>query len=595
MWPYLNQVAGLLSIGSLAGIAMNTAVVLPAVLLGRAIDVAVAVDRGAATTAELARAALLVVAGALATEVPRIGKRWWLGVARARIRATVRADALRGVLAWPPERLHRTPIGEVLARIIGDVEILGTGLGEIIVETWDTLLFSASLVVVMGLYDLRLTAVALLPVPVALLVAKASGRWVTARTLKAREANAAVTAYISERLTGLRVLRAFGRTEAATRELAELADRQADAELGATAVNAWLQPVYTILTVSGIVAVVWLGGDLVAAGSLTIGALIAFLQLFIRFTARAYRIPQMANRVQAARAAYTRIAPLLAPAAPGPRGSSWRSATIPAPSTSTPTTPGRPRPATVRLRQVDFAYPGTADLALREVTLTIEPDELVAVTGPVGCGKSALAATIAGLYPLAGGQVTVDGRDPCEWSAADRSVLGYLPQGHPVFSGTVHDNITLGDTGSPDRLTAATIVAALTEDLTGWPDGPQTQIGELGVKVSGGQRQRIALARAIAAPLTRPGLLVLDDPFSAVDVATEAAIIAALREYARNQATVVLCSTRLAAFPLADRIVVLDAGRIVEQGRHDQLLAGDGLYARIYRAQQRAHQPAGRR
>jgi len=183
MWPYLNQVAGLLSIGSLAGIAMNTAVVLPAVLLGRAIDVAVAVDRGAATTAELARAALLVVAGALATEVPRIGKRWWLGVARARIRATVRADALRGVLAWPPERLHRTPIGEVLARIIGDVEILGTGLGETIVETWDTLLFSASLVVVMGLYDLRLTAVALLPVPVALLLAKASGRWVTARTL----------------------------------------------------------------------------------------------------------------------------------------------------------------------------------------------------------------------------------------------------------------------------------------------------------------------------------------------------------------------------------------------------------------------------
>jgi ABC-type multidrug transport system fused ATPase/permease subunit len=289
MWPYLRQVAGLLTIGSIAGIAMNTAVVLPAILLGRAIDVAVAVDRGTASTTDLARAALLVVAGALATEVPRIGKRWWLGVARARIRATVRSDALRGVLAWPADRLHRTPIGEVMARIIGDVEVLGTGLGEIIVETWDTLLFSASLVFVMCLYDLRLAAVALVPVPIALMLAKASGRWVTARTLKTRQANAAVTGYISERITGLRTIRAFGRTEVATRELARLADRQADAELAATAVNAWLQPVYATLTVSGVVAVVWLGGDLVAEGALSIGAMVAFLQLFLRFTARAYR------------------------------------------------------------------------------------------------------------------------------------------------------------------------------------------------------------------------------------------------------------------------------------------------------------------
>src|SRR5882724_5453014 len=117
MWPYLRQVTGLLTVGSLAGIVMNTAVVLPAVLLGRAIDTDVALDRGLATSTDLVRAALLVVAGTLCTELPRVGKRWWLGVARARIRATVRADALRGVLGWPAERLHRTAIGDVMARI----------------------------------------------------------------------------------------------------------------------------------------------------------------------------------------------------------------------------------------------------------------------------------------------------------------------------------------------------------------------------------------------------------------------------------------------------------------------------------------------
>jgi ATP-binding cassette, subfamily B, multidrug efflux pump len=598
MSPYLRQVTGLLVVGSIAGIVMNTAVVLPAVALGDAIDVALSVDRGTATASDLTRAALLVVAATLATEVPRIGKRWWLGVARGRIRATVRADGFRGVLAWPADRLHRTSIGDVMARIIGDVEVLGTGLGEIIVETWDTLLFSASLVVAMCFYDVRLAALALIPVPLALLLAKASGTRVAGRTVAAREANAAVTGYISEHLTGLRVIRVFGRAGAATNVLRGLANKQADAELATAALNAALQPSYAVLTVAGVVAVLWLGGERVASGALSIGALVAFLQLFVRFTARAYRIPQMANRVQTARAAYGRIAPLLAPAVRGAPGSSWRSEVIPAPRAAGPQVAARPAPVGVRLDRVDFAYPGHTDLALRQVTIAVDPGQLVAVTGPVGSGKSALAAAIAGLYPVAGGVLEVEGRDPHEWATADRAVLGYLSQHHDVFSGTVLHNITLG--GPPARSGRAIAVAGLGDDVGRWPDGVRTQIGERGVRVSGGQRQRIGLARALAAPATPPRLLVLDDPFSAVDVATEIAIFQALRDYAGphapadQRATVVIFSTRLAAFPYADRVIVLDAGRIAEDGRHEQLVASGGLYARIYRAQQRAREPAAR-
>jgi ABC-type multidrug transport system fused ATPase/permease subunit len=595
MAPYLGQVWGLLAIGSVAGIAMNTAVVLPAIALGHAIDVALAVDRGTATATDLTHAALLVIAGALATELPRIGKRWWLGVARARIRATVRADALRGVLGWPAERLWRTPIGDLTARTIGDVEVLGTGIGEVIVETWDTLLFSASLVAAMCWYDVRLTAIALVPVPLALLLARISGRWVTARTLTARQANAAVTGHISERLTGLRIIRASGHTRATTDTLGRLATQQADAELATTALDAVLQPIYTTLTGCGVIAIVWLGAQRVTSGALTLGALVAFLSLFVRFTARAYRIPQLANRVQAARAAYTRIAPLLAPAVAGTRGSAWRAQTIAAPEPIVPLD-GRTGPAEVVLRAVDFAYPGAAGLALREVSLTVRPGELVAVTGPIGSGKSALAAAVAGLQPVARGTLTVNGRDPSEWTAGDRTALGYLPQGHPVFSGTIRDNIMLFDASSNGaRLATAAAVACLGADLSAWPDGLDTPIGELGVRISGGQRQRVALARALAAPRLPPGLLVLDDPFSAVDVATEAEIIAALREYAGprppgdRQTTILLCSTRLAAFPQADRVVVLDGGHIVQQGHHTRLIAEDGLYARIWRAQHRSH------
>jgi ABC-type multidrug transport system fused ATPase/permease subunit len=595
MSPYLRQVAGLLTLGSLAGLVMNTAVVLPAVFLGRAVDAVVAARRAQATDADVARAVVLFVAATALTELPRIGKRWWLGTARARIRATVRADALRGVLDWPPERLHQMAVGEVTARVIGDVEVLGTGIGEVIVETWDTLLFSLSLVIAMLVLDAPLAALALAPLPIALAVAKVSGRSVTRRTLAARQVNGALTTYVAEHLTAIRTIRMYGRARASTTALAKLAHEQADAELAATRLGSVLQPIYATLMTSGVVAVLWLGGARVAAGAMSLGALVTFLQLFVRFTGRAHRIPQMANRVQAARAAYGRLAPLLAPAVAGRRGSSWRSGEIPQPSTPSSARP-RPTagPASVRLEHVDFRYPGTVEPALRDICLTVAPGALVAVTGPIGSGKSALAAAMAGVYPVAAGRLLVNDRNPYEWTADERRTLGYLPQDPPVFSGTVRGNIVLANSGADTgRLVDAVRVAQLTQDLGDWPAGEHTQIGAQGVRISGGQRQRIALARALAGTDCPPRLLVLDDPFSAVDVGTEADIVADLRAHvgptapADQRATIVLCSTRLAIVPEADHIVVLDGGRIVEQGRHDELLGVRGLYARIYRAQQR--------
>ena len=596
MRPYFRQVAGELLLGSLCGIAMNTMVVLPAILLGHAIDRVLAFERGQSTAQAVGLAALLFLLGNLATEIPRMGKRWWLQTANFRMMANIRADAFRGVLGWPMSRLHRTPIGDLMARTVGDVEVLGRGLREFTVETWDTLLFSASFIVAMARYDAGLTLLALLPVPFALLLARASGRWVERRTTAAREVNAQLTAAIQEHLSGIRVLRLFGRAAMAIDHVAGFSRRYADANMALVRLKSGLQPAYSTLMAGGIVLVVWLGGQRVIAGAMSVGVFVAYLELFRRFTDRAYRIPQLLNTVQSGAAAYGRLEPLLAEA-PGMSGEPAYASFRPShlmglnsgAASRRPTVEG---PARAELRDASFTYPGTAEPTFRDLTLKIPPGALVAVTGPVGAGKSALARCLAGLYPPSSGRILIDGQE-AHLSAAGR--VGYAPQDGYLFSGSVRENILLGadtDGTAEDKLEGLVELAGLTPDVAGFPEGLDTQIGELGIRVSGGQRQRLALARAAAASLPAvPRLVVLDDPFSAVDVDTEARIIANLRQAfgpgapAERRSTIVLLSHRLAAFPQADLVVVLHEGQIEERGTHQQLLDAGGLYAHIYRAQ----------
>ncbi len=602
MRPYFRQVAGQLVLGSISGIVMNTMVVLPAILLGRAIDTVLALERGEVGGGAVVWAAVAYVGGTVLTEGPRIGKRWWLITANARIRANVRADALRGVLIWPMARVDGTPIGDLMARIIGDVEVLGVGVREFIIETWDTILFSISLVVAMVFFDAGLTALALLPVPAAMLLAKLTGRWVSGLTTASREANAGLTTALQEQLSGMRVLRLFGRAGAAVELVAGLSRRYADANVALIRLRSGLRPVYTTMMAAGVVLVIWQGSERTIGGAMTPGAFVAFLELYLRFVNRGFRVPQMINSIQTGGAAYERMRPLLVPPVPTsgePRYASFRHDHVTGIGTPPPATPTvSPGPAALSLREVAFRYPGAAASALNGISLEVPAGALVGVTGPVGSGKSALARTLLALYPLESGEVFLDGRALEEVPAAERTTrIGYLGQDPYLFSGTVRENILLGSTVEEDRgtdgvLEASVATAMLNDDLQAFPAGQETQIGELGIRVSGGQRQRIALARAIATSSPRmPGLLVLDDPFSAVDVDTEARIVAGLRNLFGPQAppeqrsTIVLFSHRLAAFAQADLVIVLDHGRIVENGTHAELVQADGLYGRIYRAQ----------
>jgi ABC-type multidrug transport system fused ATPase/permease subunit len=664
-------------------IVMNTAIVLPALMLGRAIDAVLAIERGEGDATMAGWAALSLVGAAALVEGSRVFKRYWLITANQRVRANLRADALRGVLAWPAERLHQTPVGDLMARIDGDVETLGLGIREATTEIWDTVLFSISLIVVMLTFDVGLTLLALLPVPAAMLLALATGRWVRERISAARAAAARATAALQELLAGVRVLRLFGYEATAIGRYAALSAQQAETMLATQRLRSTLAPTYTVMMVAGVVFILWRGGERVIADLLTAGQLIAFLELYLQFVKRGFRVPQLINSVQAGGVAYRRLQPLLAPALsvegepprasfrPGyvagldrrtePGDSRRRVLHVPSASaghapagdraplralaarepgeTATSRNGGRNgqpapngsaqrrRPATasaaggsraggplvagrgavrVDLADVTFRYPGAARPSIVDLTLSIPAGSLVGVTGAVGSGKSALAKGLVGLYQLEDGEIRADGVPLTALSPEERAALiGYLPQDPWLFSGTIRDNVVFGASsssgpGDDDLVARAIRLAVLEPDIAAFPSGLDTPIGEGGVRVSGGQRQRIALARALLAGAPRrPGLLVLDDPFSAVDVDTEVRLVDGLWRAVgpdaplEERATIVLCSHRLAAFTRVDLVVLLDEGRVAEVGSHAELLAANGRYAQIYLAQQRIGQ-AGR-
>ena len=268
--PYYRHVLGTIVIGSICGLIMNTTVVLPAILLGRAIDTVGAAVDGTVPPSAVGWAALAYLGGVLVMETARAIKRWCLERTIPRMRSNIQADAFRGVLAWPMERLETTPSGGLIARIVGDAEVIRRGTDQLTVEVWDTFLMLVSLAAALFIYDWRLSAIALLPLPAAVLLTHTTGRWVRERTVAAREASAVLTASLQEHLVGLRVLRLFGRRQAAVEQVAALSKRQADANVAQARLEGALRPLYGAVMSVGVIAVVWQGGERVLDGIMSV-------------------------------------------------------------------------------------------------------------------------------------------------------------------------------------------------------------------------------------------------------------------------------------------------------------------------------------
>ena len=539
------------------------------------------------TAARIGSYVLLILALAAAHGVARLVSRFAILGAGQWVEHDIRRDLYARLLSLPPAFYHVHRTGDLMSRASNDIGTLRMLAGFGTVMLAGTVFAFTGTLGAMWVIDPWLTVFAMAPFPALVIIAKRFNHDVEARSTAAQEQLGVLSAKVQENLTGMAVVRAYTMEDREIAEFGRVNEEYQARNLALARTQAISWPLMGLVSGLGALIVLWLGGKAVVDGRITLGSFVAFNGYLAQLAWPTIALGWTLASIQRGLTAMQRVIEVL-DSHPETAIRRWGSAgAISGPpqlkKSASEQPPDRLAGGPLEFKNLTFAY-DARDPALREVSFVVPAGAVVAIVGPTGAGKSTLGALLCRLYEPPRGTVRIGGEDVVDLSVGRlRRSVGYVPQESFLFSRTLRENVRLADESADDqRLEAVARTAGLADDLGGLPAGWDTVVGERGLTLSGGQRQRVALARALVAD---PPFLVLDDVLASVDAAKEWEITRALRSAASGRTTL-LMTHRLKAAAEADSIVVLDEGRVVEQGRHLDLLAAGGLYARLWRVQQ---------
>ncbi len=498
----------------------------------------------------------------------------WVG---ERIVADVRAAVYARVIRMDPTFFEVTRTGEVLSRLTADTTLVQTIAGSSLSIALRSVLSLTGALVLLALTSPKLTGALAIMLPLVIVPLIVVGRRVRALSRASQDRIADASGLAGETLNAIQTVQAYTLEALQSTRFNRAVEDSFDTGIARTKVRALLTAIGTMLVFGALTAVLWLGAHEVLAGRMTGGALSQFLLYAIYVGSAAAMLSETFGEIQRGAGAMERLSELLAatPAIRAPR----------TPAHFPARAQGR-----IQLQDVSFRYPSRPDTpALDQITIDIAPGETVALVGPSGAGKSTLFQLLLRFYDPAVGCVRVDGIDIASVAPDTlRRQIGLVPQDTVLFGATARENIGYGRPGASDHdIIQAAHAAAADEFLSKLPQGYDSFLGERGLRLSGGQRQRLAIARAV---LKDPPILLLDEATSALDAESEQLVQEALEKLMQNRTTIIIAH-RLATIQKADRILVMDQGRIVGQGRHADLIHSNPLYARLAALQFHAASP----
>lgn len=557
---YFRAETGPLAIVTVSGLIYNAGLTAGPYFEGRLAQCLFDVMKGQNTVYDMLRLAGAYLGVIILVQLMRCLKRFYVRRFANDTSKTMRGILYNGLVHTPRSELQGEGVGPAMTRAVADVDACAEGMRKFTTEVFDTGVALIAYLAMLFYYDWRLALIASAFTPAAYFIAERLKKTVYRSAAAYKKSAGALNDATMDRLSNALTYRVYGREENRDKAYEKKLD---DYEKRAVAANVWentMQPIYNVISMAGVVFIVWLGGQNVAGtgwAAWNIAAFTTFLSCFTRMAMKSSKAAKLFNAVQKARVSWQRIKPLMKPAA----------------EENTASDMDFSAPGSIEVTDLSFAYPG-GKTVLKDLSFAVKPGQIIGVTGPVAAGKSTLGRVFLGETPYEG-SVKVCGRELKDMTAFERAkTIAYTGHAPELFTADAAENVRLG--GEKPAGSALKAVC-LSDEL---PQGENTSVGSEGAEISGGQAARLALARALYAD---GRVLILDDPFASVDKATEGTIAQNIKSLAADRA-VLLISHRLYLFPELDGVIWLENGG-AELSDHKKLIAKNGGYARFYRAQ----------